>query len=236
MAMHGFSQSLAKEGAKRNIMVNTIAPLAGTRMTETVMPKELTNALKPEYVAPLVALLVHETCPESGQLFEVGGGLISKLRWQRSNGKSFDLNKLTPESIRAGWEEMASWTNPSNPTANEEMLGGVMKNIERATPRAPPPGVTTEGGPTQAAGNHLKSNEIFQMMSAYLNNGEGKELIPKVASIFGFEITAKKGGPIQGVWEIDLKNGQGKVTKGKPEKADATFTMTDDDFEKVTLG
>lgn len=60
LGLHGFTQSLAKEGDKRNIKVNTIAPLAGTRMTETVMPKELVEALKPEYVAPLVALLAHD--------------------------------------------------------------------------------------------------------------------------------------------------------------------------------
>ena len=84
MGLHGFSQSLAKEGEKRNIKVNTIAPLAGTRMTETVMPPELVNALKPEFVAPLVAYLAHESCPESGSLYEVGAGYIAKQRWNRS--------------------------------------------------------------------------------------------------------------------------------------------------------
>lgn len=81
MGIHGFSQSLAKEGAKNNIKVNSIAPIAGTRMTETVMPKELVEALRPEYVAPLVGLLSHEKCPESGQLYEVGAGYVAKLRW-----------------------------------------------------------------------------------------------------------------------------------------------------------
>ena len=47
-------------------------------MTETVMPKELTEALKPEFVAPLVAYLVHDSCEESGSLFEVGAGYVAK--------------------------------------------------------------------------------------------------------------------------------------------------------------
>lgn len=81
MGIHGFSQSLAKEGEKRNIKVNTIVPMAGTRMTETVMPKEVLEILKPEYVAPLVAVLCHENCPESGSLIEVGAGFIAKERW-----------------------------------------------------------------------------------------------------------------------------------------------------------
>jgi len=72
---------LAKEGEKRNIKTNSICPVAGTRMTETVMPKELVEALKPDYVAPLVAVLCHENCPETGSLIEVGAGYIAKERW-----------------------------------------------------------------------------------------------------------------------------------------------------------
>lgn len=68
-------------------------------------------------------------------------------------------------------------------------------------------------------------------MASYLASGSGKDLIPKVASVFGFEITKTKGGKVETTYEIDLKNGQGKCQKTKPEKADATFTMTDDDFE-----
>lgn len=74
------------------------------------------------------------------------------------------------------------------------------------------------------------------MMKTYLDQGHGKPLISKVAAIFGFEITKAKGGKIEATYEIDLKNGQGDVKKGKPAKADATFTMTDSDFENVCLG
>jgi hypothetical protein len=56
-------------------------------------------------------------------------------------------------------------------------------------------------------------------------------LIPKVQAVFAFEVIKQKGGKIEGVWEIDLKNGQGSCSKRVPEKADATFNMTDDDFE-----
>lgn len=60
LGLWGFSSSLAKEGEKRNIRTNCIAPLAGTRMTATVMPAEVVEALKPEYVAPFVAFLASE--------------------------------------------------------------------------------------------------------------------------------------------------------------------------------
>ena len=56
--------------------------------------------------------------------------------------------------------------------------------------------------------------------------------MPKVGSVFEFEIVKVKGGKVEATYTIDLKNGQGQVTKGKGgAKADATFLMTDDDFE-----
>lgn len=45
-------------------------------MTETVMPKEIVEALKPEYVAPLVAFLSHDSCPVNGGLIDVGAGFV----------------------------------------------------------------------------------------------------------------------------------------------------------------
>lgn len=72
LGLWGFTQSLAKEGQARNIRVNAIAPLAGTRMTATVMAPELVEMLKPVYVAPFVLYMCHESFEETGGLYEVG--------------------------------------------------------------------------------------------------------------------------------------------------------------------
>ena len=82
----------------------------------------------------------------------------------------------------------------------------------------------------------LTADQIFGMMATYLSQGLGKDVVAKVAAIFSFEITKTKGGKVEGIYEIDLKNGQGAVRKGKPAAADATFTMTEADFEAVCLG
>ena len=84
LALHGFTQALAREGEKKNIRVNTIAPLAASRMLETVMPPDILKTVQPELVVPLVAYLCHESCQENGSVFEVGGGFVAKLRWQRT--------------------------------------------------------------------------------------------------------------------------------------------------------
>jgi (3R)-3-hydroxyacyl-CoA dehydrogenase / 3a,7a,12a-trihydroxy-5b-cholest-24-enoyl-CoA hydratase / enoyl-CoA hydratase 2 len=117
----------------------------------------------------------------------------------------------------------------------------VMSNLssppEETKPEAAPK--KTEAAPQKIespSGDILKADAIFSMMASFLDRGEGKPLIPKVASIFGFDILKTKGGKVEASYEIDLKNGQGRVTKGKNEKADALFTMTDDDFEAVCQG
>jgi len=221
MAMHGFSQSLAKEGEKRNIRVNTICPLAASRMTETVLPKEVLANIQPEYVAPLVAYLCHESCEETGSLFEVGAGYVAKLRWNRTAGHLFPLKDFTIENIKGKWEKITDFEKDSTfPTSNLEMMEVISQNFGS--------GKTADGG--------SKADEIFGMMHTYLAQGHGKDLIGKVNAIYAFEITKTKGGKVEAVYEIDLKNGQGNVKKGKPAAADATFTMTDADFDQVCLG
>ena len=80
MGVIGFTKTLAKEGFHNKVKVNAIAPVASTQMLETVMSKEVLDKLKPEYVSALVAYLCHEWNMDTGQIFEVGGGHISKLR------------------------------------------------------------------------------------------------------------------------------------------------------------
>ena len=234
LGLWGFTQSLAKEGAKRNIRVNCIAPLAGTRMTATVMPAEVVEALSPAYVAPFTAWLCSDQCEETGGLYEIGAGYIAKQRWQQSAGVQFDVDNLKLEDIRDKWAQVNQYeTGASNPESNQHLMATVMNNIEaKMKAKAAKPA----GGAAAAPSSGLKSELIFGMMADYLSDGHGKGLIPKVDAIFGFAITPKKGAKPALIYEIDLKNGQGHCKAGKPAKADATFTMTDGDFEAVCLG
>ena len=87
-------------------------------MTETVMPKELFVEMKPEYITPMVAVLAHESCPESGALYECGGGFFGKTRWNRSQGVLFNFKDLSPENVLAKWETIGDYTNGTYPTSN----------------------------------------------------------------------------------------------------------------------
>ncbi|PTL84497.1 peroxisomal multifunctional enzyme type 2 [Vitiosangium sp. GDMCC 1.1324] len=130
LGLVGFANTLAIEGRKKNILVNAIAPIAGSRMTETVLPKEVVDVLKPEYVSPLAAWLCHEDCQESGALFEVGGGFMAKLRWERTRGKVFKLGRsITPEAVQQSWEAVTDFTDATHPTDVAAGMQPVMDNL-----------------------------------------------------------------------------------------------------------
>ncbi|CAH7667102.1 hypothetical protein BY996DRAFT_6429748 [Phakopsora pachyrhizi] len=112
-----FAKTLALEGAKYNIIVNAIAPVAASQMTATVMPPEMLKELKPEAVVPLVAYLVSDkNNNESGQVFEAGAGWYGKLRWERSRGAIFKTDQtFTPSAVLARFDEINNFENPEYP-------------------------------------------------------------------------------------------------------------------------
>jgi 3-hydroxyacyl-CoA dehydrogenase/3a,7a,12a-trihydroxy-5b-cholest-24-enoyl-CoA hydratase len=132
LGLVGLSNTLAIEGKKKNIRVNAIAPIAGSRMTETVLPPNLIEALRPEYVSPLVAWLCHESCEETGGLFEVGGGFYAKLRWERAEGKTFRLGRqFTPELIQKNWDAIAGFEKTTHPTDITSSMQPILGNLDK---------------------------------------------------------------------------------------------------------
>ncbi|KAG0636406.1 hypothetical protein HOY80DRAFT_1017475 [Tuber brumale] len=135
LAILGFSRALAREGATHNILVNTIAPNAGTAMTATIFPKDMVQAFKPSYIAPLVALLSSDKVPEpaTGGLYETGSGWFGKTRWQRSGGYGFPIDTpLTPEAVRASWEVIINFddSRSDHPESTQDGLKKVMQNMQ----------------------------------------------------------------------------------------------------------
>jgi NAD(P)-dependent dehydrogenase (short-subunit alcohol dehydrogenase family) len=101
MGLVGFMNTLKLEGARYNILVNTIAPIAGTRMTAGVMPPDLVEKLKPDYVSPMVVYMCSEECTDSGIVFVAGAGYFSRAVMVEGPGITLDAKKgVTIENIR----------------------------------------------------------------------------------------------------------------------------------------
>lgn len=138
LALVGFTETLAKEGLKYNILCNVIAPIAASRMTETVMPPDVLEKLKPEWIVPLVAVLTHKSNTETGAIFEAGGGHIARLRWERSKGALFKPDdSFTPGAIAAKWKDVVNFSQPDHPDGPADSLS----LLEAATQLSPSPKV-----------------------------------------------------------------------------------------------
>ncbi|KAJ1931627.1 hypothetical protein EC988_009726, partial [Linderina pennispora] len=76
------------------------------------MPQEILEALKPEFIAPLVGFLTHETTKQSGGLYEIGAGKITAHRWQATEGVVFKADQsFTPAAVKQRFQEIDDFDN-----------------------------------------------------------------------------------------------------------------------------
>ncbi len=116
MGLVGFTRVLAAEGAKYNIRVNALAPLAWTRMTEDIFGADAAERFLPELVSPIACWLVHEDCPVSGEIYSAAAGRVARFFIGMTEGY-FDP-ALTPEAVRDHFDEIRDekgYTVPRNP-------------------------------------------------------------------------------------------------------------------------
>jgi NAD(P)-dependent dehydrogenase (short-subunit alcohol dehydrogenase family) len=85
-AMVGLMHNLMQEGAKSNIKVNCISPVAGTRMTQGLMPDAMLKKLDPGQVSPAVAWLASEACDVTGEIVAAGAGYFSRIKFVKGTG------------------------------------------------------------------------------------------------------------------------------------------------------
>ncbi len=126
----GLAKTLAHEGAKYNIKSNVIAPVAKSRMTETIMPPAVLDKLLPEYVSPLVAYLCSEGVEETAQTYAVGGGYVARVAVVEGAGVTLDASKgFGPEDVAGKWKEINDLSK-AQPFANAmEAAGAAMKGV-----------------------------------------------------------------------------------------------------------
>ena len=127
MGLVGLTRVLAAEGAKYNIKVNAIAPLARTRMTEDLMGAAVAQ-LGPELVSPVVAWLAHEDVPVTGEVFTVGGGRVARFFVGMTPG--YYNPKLTLEDVRDHFDEIRDESGYTVPSGPSDELGLLLETIQ----------------------------------------------------------------------------------------------------------
>ena len=131
MGLVGLMKVLAIEGAKNDIKVNAIAPVAGTRMTQELLGP-MADKLEPALVSPVVAYLASEACDVTGEVYSVAGGTVSRMFVGLTQGwfKHPDNDgALTPEDVEENLDSIRDEADYLVPATNQEEIQKIAQSL-----------------------------------------------------------------------------------------------------------
>ncbi|MEL7311082.1 MAG: SDR family oxidoreductase [Pseudomonadota bacterium] len=137
LGLVGFMNTLHLEGMKYNIHVNTLAPVAATRMTEDLMGEDVLAALQPELVTPAVIFMCSKDAG-SRQIIAAGAGGFARAAIIESEGILLTGDEATAENLAARWEEA------SDMSTARELQQGSEQSVKFLTALAKKMGIKLE--------------------------------------------------------------------------------------------
>lgn len=105
LALIGLMNTLKLEGAKHDIRVNAVSPVAATRMTDDLMPPEMLARFAPELVTPGVVYLASQEAP-NGAVLTAGAGVFALAQIVETPGAFLGAG-ADAEAVRDHWAEIA---------------------------------------------------------------------------------------------------------------------------------
>lgn len=122
MALIGLMNTLKIEGAKNDVRMNAIAPVAATRMTEGLASAEILARIAPGFVAPGVLYLASRDAP-TGAILTAGAGVMALARMYETEGHYFGDTPPSVEDVRQHWDAIADSENQQAYTSADGQSG-----------------------------------------------------------------------------------------------------------------
>lgn len=132
LGLVGLCNTLAIEGTKNNIHCNVIVPTAASRLTEDILPPDFFAELRPDLIAPVVAWLCHESCPENGTIIDSAVGWAAKCDLVRGRGallRRSITDNVTLEDVRNVWDQVTDMSGAEKVHSMEATVGNLMDRL-----------------------------------------------------------------------------------------------------------
>ncbi|AFM24350.1 SDR family oxidoreductase [Desulfomonile tiedjei] len=215
MALVGFMNSLKLEGEKNGIKINAIAPIAMTRLTEDILPPDLSEKLKPEFVTPLVMFLCSEQCPVTGSIYNAGMGYYNRAAIVTGPGVVLGDGQTIPtaEEIARNSKNIASLEGAAECYSITAALGDMLNAVGKPVLKTPP-----------KSGDQTVSRVFDRIQDAFqADKAAGLDVV------FQYKIS----GPNGGEWHVIVKDGTCTVAQGVHAAPTTTILMAAEDFLKL---
>ena len=130
MGVFGLMNALKHEGRKFNININTLAPMALTRMTEDIMSDKIKPLVKPEFVTPIVAWFCAEENTTSGDVVEAGAGYYAKVQIVEGAGVVLGGGEIpTPELIQENYDKITDMSEAAPFDSANDIMRHVFRTL-----------------------------------------------------------------------------------------------------------
>ena len=218
MALIGFMNTLKLEGEKHGIKVNAVAPIAATRLTEELLPPDLSEKMKPDFVAPLVLLLCSEECRVSGRVYSAGMGYYSRVGLVTGPGTVIGDGKQipSPELVERHINDICSLAGAVEHFDATTALGAMLQALTSKPEKAVQPVES------------LTVKAVFGRMPGAFQ----KDRASGVDVVFQYHIV----GPAGGEWYVTIKGGTCEVKTGEHAQPTTTIMMSEEDFLNLING